>query len=170
MIDPRLPLPQKKEALEALLKRARDKVERAKPLPADTKTSLEQQQLEGEQEPDEKAYDDLKSALESLASAVEQLDTRGKEIENDRQQQLINLRETYANKAYKVAKYGLYWWGVVILLSAVGKGVGKDIITDKVLIAITTASTLNLFAAFLGVIRGLFPSSFNSKENTTNKA
>jgi len=163
-------LPQKKEALEALLKRARDKVERAKPLAADTKTSLEQQQLEGEQEPDEKAYDDLKSALESLASAVEQLDTRGKEIENDRQQQLINLRETYANKAYKVAKYGLYWWGVVILLSAVGKGVGKDIITDKVLIAITTASTLNLFAAFLGVIRGLFPSNSNSKENTTNKA
>lgn len=164
MIDPTLPLKEKKEALEGLLRRAREKVERAEPVASDSKSSLEQQQLEGEREPDEKAFDDLKSALESLANAVEQIDTRGKELENDRQQQLIDLRETYANKAYKVAKYGLYWWAVVILLSAVGKGVGKDIISDQVLIAITTASTLNLFAAFLGVIRGLFPSGKDPKE------
>jgi len=164
VIDPTLPLKEKKEALEGLLRRAREKVERAEPVASDSKSSLEQQQLEGEREPDEKAFDDLKSALESLANAVEQIDTRGKELENDRQQQLIDLRETYANKAYKVAKYGLYWWAVVILLSAVGKGVGKDIISDQVLIAITTASTLNLFAAFLGVIRGLFPSGKDPKE------
>lgn len=165
MIDPKLPLKEKKEALESLLKRARQKVERATPIGSDSKSSLEQQQLEGEREPDEKAYDDLKSALESVANAVEQLDTRGKELENDRQQQLIDLRETYANKAYKVAKYGLYWWAVVILLSVVGKSVGKDVISDEVLIAITTASTLNLFAAFLGVIRGLFPSGKETKES-----
>ncbi|ELZ5041734.1 TPA: hypothetical protein JG906_000570 [Enterobacter hormaechei subsp. steigerwaltii] len=165
MIDPKLPLKEKKEALEGLLQRARQKVERASAIVSDNKSSLEQQILEGEREPDEKAYDDLKSALESLANAVEQLDTRSKELENDRQQQLIDLRETYANKAYKVAKYGLYWWAVVILLSAVGKCVGKDVISDQVLIAITTASTLNLFAAFLGVIRGLFPSGKEAKEN-----
>lgn len=34
---------------------------------------------------------------------------------------------------------------------------GKEIFSDEVLIAVTAASTLNLFAAFLGVIRGLFP-------------
>lgn len=164
MIDPKLPLKEKRDALEALLKRARAKVERVGAAETDDKSSLERQQLEGERESNEKEYDDLKSALESLANAVEQLDTRGREIENDRQQQLINLRETYAEKAYKVAKYGLYWWGVMILLSAVGKGVGKDIISDEVLIAITTASTLNLFAAFLGVIRGLFPLGKESKE------
>lgn len=164
MIDPKLPLDEKQAALRQLLQRARAKVENAKSSSPDGKSSLEQEQLEGERQPDEKANDDLKSALESLANAIEQLDTRSKEIENDRQQQLISLRETYANKAYKVAKYGLYWWAVVILLSAVGKGVGKDIISDQVLIAITTASTLNLFAAFLGVIRGLFPVSKASKE------
>ncbi|MEN4246995.1 hypothetical protein P9A06_20600 [Serratia marcescens] len=69
------------------------------------------------------------------------------------------LRETFALKAYKVAKYGLYWWATVLLLSAVGKVLDKEIFSDQVLIAITTASTLNLFAAFLGVIRGLFPST-----------
>lgn len=164
MIDPNLPLKEKKEALEALLRRAREKVEKAVAPEGDDKSSLERQQLEGERKPDEKAYDDLKSALESVANAVEQIDTRGRELENDRQQQLIDLRETYAAKAYKVAKYGLYWWGVMILLSAVGKGVGVDIISDQVLIAITTASTLNLFAAFLGVIRGLFPLGKESKD------
>lgn len=158
MIDHKLPLEEKRAALEEILRRAREKVETVGPARQDDKSSLEQQQLEGEQYPGEKAVNELKSVLESVTDAVQMLDTRGKEIENNRQQQLIDLRETYAGKAYKVAKYGLLWWGVVILLSAVGKGVGKDIITDEVLIAITTASTLNLFAAFLGVIRGLFPS------------
>ena len=159
MIDHNLPLGEKKAALEEFLKRAREKVEKAGPVSADGKSSLEQQELEGEQRPEEKAYDELKSVLESITEAVQKLDTKSKEIENNRQQQLIDLRQIYAEKAYKVAKYGLYWWGVVILLSAVGKSVGKDIISDNALIAITTASTLNLFAAFLGVIRGLFPSN-----------
>ncbi|MNZ37391.1 hypothetical protein D3C78_548350 [compost metagenome] len=74
------------------------------------------------------------------------------------------LRKIFAHKAYKVAKYGLYWWATVLLLSAVGKAVGKEIFSDQVLIAVTTASTLNLFAAFLGVIRGLFPSGKDSND------
>lgn len=69
------------------------------------------------------------------------------------------LRKIFAHKAYKVAKYGLYWWATVLLLSAAGKVVGKELFSDQVLIAVTTASTLNLFAAFLGVIRGLFPTA-----------
>ncbi|AXF75537.1 hypothetical protein LU604_14700 [Erwinia tracheiphila] len=74
------------------------------------------------------------------------------------------LRKIFAHKAYKVAKYGLYWWATVLLLSAIGKAVGKEIFSDKVLRAVTTASTLNLFAAFLGVIRGLFPTGKNDKD------
>lgn len=73
------------------------------------------------------------------------------------------LREKFADKAYKVVKYGLYWWGSVILLAAAGKATGKEVISDSVLIAITSASTLNLFAAFLGVIRGLFPNGSSEK-------
>ncbi|EEZ5179905.1 hypothetical protein C3U89_001956 [Escherichia coli] len=73
------------------------------------------------------------------------------------------LREKFAEKAYKVAKYGLYWWATVLLLSATGRAMGKEIFSDEVLIAVTAASTLNLFAAFLGVIRWLFP---HAKSNT----
>lgn len=76
------------------------------------------------------------------------------------------LRERFAEKAYKVAKYGLYWWATVLLLSAVGKICKVELFSDNVLIAVTTASTLNLFAAFLGVIRGLFP---YKQENGTEK-
>ncbi|EOC7053225.1 hypothetical protein ACU81H_004778 [Salmonella enterica] len=74
------------------------------------------------------------------------------------------LRQRFAEKAYKVAKYGLYWWAVVLLLSAVGKVCKVELFSDNVLIAVTSASTLNLFAAFLGVIRGLFPNSKAEKE------
>lgn len=164
MIDPNLPLKEKKEALETLLKGARSKLESVEKPASDDKTYMERQALEGERRFDEKAYDELKSALESVASAVEQLDTRSRELENDRQKQLIDLRDTYAGKAYKVAKYGLFWWACILLLAAVGKVIGKEIFSDQVIIAVTTASSVNLLAAFLGVIRGLFPSGKEPKE------
>ncbi len=74
------------------------------------------------------------------------------------------LRQRFAEKAYKVAKYGLYWWAIVLFASAIGKLYKVEIFSDSVLIAVTSASTLNLFAAFLGVIRGLFPSSKSEKD------
>lgn len=74
------------------------------------------------------------------------------------------LREKFAEKAYKVAKYGLVWWACILLLSAVGKCVGKEVFSDKVIIAVTTASTVNLLAAFLGVIRGLFPTGKSNRD------
>lgn len=92
---------------------------------------------------------------------VSESSTRGDDLNAQRSadaKSYRELRETFAGKAYKVAKYGLYWWATVLLLSAVGKVVEVELFSDEVLIAITTASTLNLFAAFLGVIRGLFPS------------
>lgn len=67
------------------------------------------------------------------------------------------LRQRFAEKAYKVAKWGLYGWGCVLAISVIGNILGEKTFSDNVLIAITSATTLNLFAAFLGVIRGLFP-------------
>lgn len=69
------------------------------------------------------------------------------------------LREMFAEKAYKVAKKSLYGWAILLSLQAFFNLFDKPLFSDKVLIAITTAVTLNVFAAFLGVIRGLFPSS-----------
>lgn len=73
------------------------------------------------------------------------------------------LRQRFAEKAYKVAKWGLYGWGCVLAISVIGNVLGEKTFSDNVLIAITSATTLNLFAAFLGVIRGLFPSSKEEK-------
>lgn len=69
------------------------------------------------------------------------------------------LRETFAEKAYKVARKSLYGWCWLLAIYAAIKFRYKmELFSDNVLIAITSAVTLNVFAAFLGVIRGLFPS------------
>ena len=47
---------------------------------------------------------------------------------------------------------------MLLIITIIGNVIGVQTLSDKVVIAITTATTLNLFAAFLGVIRGLFPS------------
>lgn len=74
------------------------------------------------------------------------------------------LRELFAEKAYKVAKKSLYGWAILLFMQGWFSLIGVQIFSDKVLIAVTTAVTLNVFAAFLGVIRGLFPSSKSLEE------
>ncbi|AUU15527.1 hypothetical protein MC53_016570 [Proteus mirabilis] len=70
------------------------------------------------------------------------------------------LREKFGDKAYNVVKKTLYGWAVVLITTAFCKlFFDKEVFTDTVLVAITSAVTLNTFAAFLGVIRGLFPSN-----------
>lgn len=68
------------------------------------------------------------------------------------------LRKYYAQKAFEFAWCGFGFWALILagyvlffLCS------GKRIFSDAVLIAITSATTVNLFAAFVGVVRGLFP-------------
>jgi len=74
------------------------------------------------------------------------------------------LREKFGEKAYRVAKKSLYGWAWLLIAYAVFKfRFGKELFSDNVLIAITSAVTLNVFAAFLGVIRGLFPAAKNGK-------
>lgn len=68
-----------------------------------------------------------------------------------------DLRERYGFKAYKVVKKSLWGWAILLTLYALCRFFfNKDLFSDNVLIAITSATTLNIFAAFLGVIRGLF--------------
>lgn len=75
------------------------------------------------------------------------------------------LRSTYAGKAYKLAFGCIQFWAVAISLNAIIYVLtGKLMISDNAMIAITTGVTVNVLAAFLGVIRGLFPSdSIKSK-------
>ncbi|WP_313684151.1 hypothetical protein [Pantoea sp.] len=68
------------------------------------------------------------------------------------------LRERFGDKAYKVVRKTLYGWAILLFCYGYAKIFGFEIFPNEVMIAITTAVTLNVFAAFLGVIRGLFPS------------
>ncbi|EQA4283441.1 hypothetical protein ACX2VH_000158 [Cronobacter dublinensis] len=75
------------------------------------------------------------------------------------------LRERFGDKAYKVVRKTLYGWAwLLIIYSAIKFRFNISIFSDNVLIAITSAVTLNVFAAFLGVIRGLFPTTKSSKD------
>lgn len=73
------------------------------------------------------------------------------------------LREKFGDKAYKVVRKTLYGWSILLFCYGFCKLFGHEIFPDNVMIAITSAVTLNIFAAFLGVIRGLFPSQRSPK-------
>lgn len=74
------------------------------------------------------------------------------------------LREKFGDKAYKVVRKTLYGWAILLFCYGFSKIWGYEIFPNEVMIAITTAVTLNVFAAFLGVIRGLFPTGKVSKD------
>lgn len=92
--------------------------------------------------------------------------------EDDIQPQIVadmvsnrSLRETYADKAYSLACACLWGWGLMLFATGIVNGVrGNELWSDKVLIAVTTGVTVSVLAAFLGVIRGLFPNG-QSKES-----
>ncbi|HGM7922745.1 hypothetical protein ACM7KY_30750 [Pseudomonas aeruginosa] len=70
------------------------------------------------------------------------------------------LRRKYAGLAFRFAVGGSLFWAVLLLWSGCASYyTTKPPFSDNVLIAITTATSVNLFAAFLGVIRGLFPAN-----------
>ncbi|QFS59784.1 hypothetical protein GAY20_05570 [Pantoea dispersa] len=74
------------------------------------------------------------------------------------------LREKFGDKAYKVVRKTLYGWAILLFCYGFSKIFGFTIFPDNVMIAITSAVTLNIFAAFLGVIRGLFPAGKKDKD------
>lgn len=82
-----------------------------------------------------------------------------------------NLRDTYARKAYELAADCIHFWIFLILANGlITAMLGKQVISDTALIAITTGVTVNVLAAFLGVIRGLFPTDQSHKPDATEDA
>lgn len=74
------------------------------------------------------------------------------------------LREQYAEKAYVMATGCLSAWFVLLGCNGVVNALqGREMWSDKVIIAVTSGVTVSVLAAFLGVIRGLFPSSTREK-------
>lgn len=176
MIDPNQPLDKKKEALEALVRKAREKVKSSGASTSEQKSKLEQRELEGDQNPDEKALDELKSAVESLTTAVEGIDTRARDLENARQEQLLDMREVYARKAYRF----VWLWSIALIVILILQGAkypqfkfwviefkAADFDLDsKVVIALITGVTVNIVAVFIVVMRNLFPSEARDTAKT----
>ena len=182
MIDPESPLSVKKPQLEALAKLAKDKVERARGAVPDSKASMEQQMMEGERGADEVAYDELKTTVEQLTKAVERIDTRSGDLKNDHLEQLLEMREMYAKKAYRF----VWLWSITLIVILVLQGSkapevklwffqikSADFELDsKVLIALITGVTVNIVAVFIVVMRNLFPSNVSEeiKDKTTSSS
>jgi len=81
-------------------------------------------------------------------------------IDRKRAKRDMRLRKEYAGKAYWLAVAGVVFWVIAFAAYAVVRGVwGKEIFSDGIMISITAGATINVAAAFLGVIRGLFPAS-----------
>lgn len=73
-----------------------------------------------------------------------------------------NLREKYADKAYQLAHFCLVWWMGMLFMQGMLMATNKIALwSDNVLVAVTGGVTASVLAAFLGVIRGLFPGDKN---------
>lgn len=112
-----------------------------------------------------KSQEDLDFEIEEKRVSVSIKQEQYEREKADRQ-----LRDKYSFKAFKVVKKSLWGWAILLFVYGVTKFLtrhengGFEIFSDQVLIAITTATTLNIFAAFLSLIRGLFPSIKEDKK------
>lgn len=67
------------------------------------------------------------------------------------------MRKEYAQKAYEFAKYTIAFWAFLFFVYFLSPPNGKPL-NDTALGIFTTACTINILAAFISIIKGLFPS------------
>ena len=81
--------------------------------------------------------------------------TQEEQFKNKKQNR--KLRKDFAYKAYDIACGCLSFWIVIVCLSAIVSFVtGRVFLSDTALGIVTTGVTVNVFAALLTVIKGLF--------------
>jgi hypothetical protein len=118
----------------------------------------------------EKELFEQEGKMAQLKLAAEKI--RGQAAKNRDREKTTELRGEYAEKAYRLAARSIWFWiiviGVEIYVQLLSPG-EKRVLSDPVLIAITTGCTVNVLAAFLGVIRGLFPSASKAKGEKSKK-
>ena len=113
-------------------------------------TAGEPTPLEDVPPPGEQGREDVNRAVQQQLVDVHVEDRRAER----------KLRKKYAGLAFRFAVGGLVFWAVLIIWSGCATYyTTKPPFSDNLLLGITTATSINLFAAFLGVIRGLFPSN-----------
>jgi hypothetical protein len=99
-----------------------------------------QQSRDGEQ----RAKEELR-----LAHLQEQV----KNLRNDRR-----LRKRYAGGALGLAQCAVVCWIILFTITGItNSALGKPFLSDMALATLTAGATVNVLAALIGVIRGLFP-------------
>ena len=99
------------------------------------------------------SYQSQNALLEDKAILLDQYDKL------DKQEALENKKQNrdFAYKAYEIACGCLSFWIVIVCLSAIVSFVtGRVFLSDTALGIVTTGVTVNVFAALLTVIKGLF--------------
>jgi len=79
------------------------------------------------------------------------------------------MRESYADKACYIVVGCLWGWAVFLLFAGWTKYYDQPVFSDQTIAVVTTGVTLNIFAALLTVIRGLFPTA-KSEPAKSNRA
>lgn len=70
----------------------------------------------------------------------------------------IALRTKYAEKAFELASWAVWFWMVMFAATAItNTAMGKPALSDKALITLTSGATINVIAICMVVVRGLFP-------------
>lgn len=67
------------------------------------------------------------------------------------------MRKIYAEKAYNFAAYTISFWAFLFLAYFLSPP-DKKPLNDTALAIFTTACTVNILAAFISIVKGLFPS------------
>ena len=103
------------------------------------------------------SYQSQNALLEDKAILLDKYDKLDKQEALENKKQNRELRKDFAYKAYEIACGCLSFWIVIVCLSAIVSFVtGRVFLSDTALGIVTTGVTVNVFAALLTVIKGLF--------------
>lgn len=119
------------------------------------KKKLEDSAAGADNSPSRALYEAEKSSLD-LARQNE--DLREARAKNQAIEDNLGLRKEYAHRAIDLAEWAVWFWICMFIAVGVANGVaGRPILSDKALVTLTAGATINVLAAFIGIIRGLFP-------------
>lgn len=119
---------------------------------------------------DAEAKSDAATSVHAWRSRVEQ-DRLESEVENLREQIRTQadtraMRRSYAREAIGLARAAvMFWVGMFFVVGFSNAMAGKVPFSDQALVTLTAGATVNVLAAFIGIIRGLFPAGVGVKSN-----
>lgn len=85
---------------------------------------------------------------------------------NDARRADTEMRGKYAEQAFELARWAVWFWIVMFTATAVSNtAMGKPALSDNALITLTSGATINVIAVCLVVVRGLFPGKQRARDS-----